>query len=209
MSFNELSESDIKCLVPKLGVVKKICRLQSSVSWIDDEVIDHDLLVPVFHNTHGRSLQLIKKWRQHHVHLVWHHEAASSPLWQINLVHVQVCLNHLQGLSPLWVFMMCVALRMTMPLLHLLLAKGIYNSWHKTLNNGLYCCVYRWRVKETGIPSEISWDLVTQMYSCNQRPDRAYCTFVAKSLSRSIPLWKTPLIKMWQFSAHCSVVAYN
>lgn len=32
-SFLELTESDIKCLVPKLGVVKKICRLQSSVSW--------------------------------------------------------------------------------------------------------------------------------------------------------------------------------
>ena len=31
--FLELTESDIKGLVPKLGLVKKICRLQASVSF--------------------------------------------------------------------------------------------------------------------------------------------------------------------------------
>ena len=39
----------------------------------------------------------------------------------------------------------------------------------------------------TTVRNEISRDLVTQMYSQKQRPDRAFCTLVAKSLVKKYP----------------------
>lgn len=41
-----------------------------------------------------------------------------------------------------------------------------------------------------GLRGEICRDLVTQMYSFKQRPNRAFCTFVAKSLIKKYPFMR-------------------
>ena len=42
----------------------------------------------------------------------------------------------------------------------------------------------------TAVQNELVGDLVTQMYAHNAKPDRAFCTLVAKSLVKKYPYMK-------------------
>ena len=46
------------------------------------------------------------------------------------------------------------------------------------------------RMLTPSIRNEIVRDLVTQMYAIRQKPDRALCTLVAKSLAKKYPFMK-------------------
>ena len=46
------------------------------------------------------------------------------------------------------------------------------------------------RLLTTAIRNEIVRDLVTQMYACNPRPDRAFCTVAARSLVKKYHFMK-------------------
>lgn len=57
-----------------------------------------------------------------------------------------------------------------------------------------------------GLRGEISRDLVTQMYSFKQRPDRAFYTYVAKCLIKKYPFMRDNGVNV---SGYVSIFSYS